>query len=197
MDWKAEIRETLRGMVADMQLNAAVQATVVSVDKAAGTIVAHGVKEGVDYHDVRLKAVVQDEDGRGILAYPKEGSRVCIVWLDGVDVMGFVAQYSAIDSFLLTVDNGISLELTAAGELLLNGASFGGVVKVQELTAKLNLLEAAVNKLDLAMGTHGHPLLTPVGAPFPALVAGPSLLPPSPLTPTQVVELANPNVKHG
>lgn len=198
MDWRAEIREALRDMVREQMIDGALRATVKSVDKQAGTIVATGLKEDIDYFDVRLKAVVADGNGRGILAYPVVGSQVSIVVLDGVDTMLFVSQMSDIESYLVKADNGVSIELTATGKVLLNGDDFGGVVKVTPLVAKINQLEAALNVLKIQMATHGHLLITPAGAPFPIAVAAPlPALASTALTPTLITDLENPTVKHG
>ena len=180
MDYRAAIREAIRGTVREMLLDGALQCTVKSVDKQAGTIVATSLKKEVDYFHVRLKAVLVDGNGRGILAYPVVGSMVSIVLLDGIDTMAAVVQMSDIESFTLVVDNGVSLELTAAGQLHLNGDSLGGVVKVEEVVKRLNALERKMN-------THIHtvatlPTTVPVGTP---------------ITLTQVADLENANVKHG
>jgi hypothetical protein len=198
MDWRADIRETLRGMVREMMIDGALQATVKSVDKDAGTIVATGLKEDIDYFDVRLKAVLADGNGRGIIAYPVLGSQVSIVVLDGVDTMLFVSQMSDIESFLVKVDNGVSLELTAAGKVLLNGDSLGGLVKAAVVASKLNALETAVNALKTQMATHVHVLTTPTGAPFPGVIVFPNQSLASVALPaTTATQLENPNVKHG
>ena len=182
MEWKAEIREALRGMVREMLLDGAVQATVKSVDKGSNTIVATGVKEEVDYYDVRLRAVLDDGQGQGIVAYPVAGSQVSIVLLDGLDTMAFVAQLSDVESYKVTVSNGVSLELTKEGHLLLNGDALGGLVKVDELTKRLNVLEKR-------MVSHQHLVGT-----TPTLVSPPTN---PPIVPTEAKDLANPNVKHG
>ena len=179
--------------------DAAVQCTVKSVNKADGTIVATSVKEEVDYFNVRLKAVLPDGTGAGILAYPVVGSAVSIVLLDGLDTMAFVAQMSEVESWLVKAQNGVSIELTQAGKLLLNGSSLGGLVKVANVLAKVNRLEAAVNTLGTLMSTHVHALVTPTlpPAPFPAAVAVASGQAGPVLTPTLRTDLENTNVQHG
>ena len=153
MDFKAEIRDALRGMVREMMMDGALQATVKTVNKQAGTIVATGLKEDIDYFDVRLKAVVADGNGRGIIAYPVEGSQVSIVLLDGIDTMAFVSQMSDIESYLVRADNGVSIELTADGKVLLNGDGFGGVVKMQELKTQLDKTNEVVAGMKKALDT--------------------------------------------
>ena len=184
MNASAEIRSALRDMMQEMLIDGAIQATVKSVNKDAGTIVATSLKEELDYFDVRLRAVLSDTYSQGILVYPTVGSQVSIIWLDGIDTMGFVAQFSEIEAFRLVVDNGVSLELTKEGQVLLNGESFGGLVKVAELVKRLNVLERQ-------MLSHQHLSTAPGKETLPDLVTNPFI------TPTAAPDLANPNVKHG
>ena len=192
MDFRAEIRDALRGMVREMMIDGALQATVKSVDKEAGTIVATGLKEDIDYFDVRLKAVVADGNGRGIVAYPVVGSQVSIVVLDGIDTMHFVAQMSDIESFRVAVDNKVSLELTAAGKVLLNGDAFGGIVKMEELKKQLDKTNAVVGAMTAALdkwvpvkGDGGLVLKTAMTAALAGKTLG------------SFANLENPNVRHG
>lgn len=182
MDWRAEIRAAIRDTVREMMIDGAVLATVKSVDKDANSIVATGLKEEVDYFDVRLRAVLDDGTGQGIIAYPMPGSQVSIVVLEGLDTMAFVAQLSDIESYKVSVSSGVSIELTNTGKLLLNGDTLGGLVQVNDLVKRLNTLEKR-------MLTHQHLVGKVPTLPDPA--SNP------PITPTQASDLANPNVTHG
>jgi hypothetical protein len=72
------------------------------------------------------------------------------------------------------------------------GGEFGGLVKVVELTQKLNNLENKVNEIISIFGTHTHGVVA-VGSP-----TSPTSTPVSgSLTPTQRLDIENINVKHG
>ena len=72
------------------------------------------------------------------------------------------------------------------------GGEFGGLVKVVELTQKLNNLENKVNQIIATFGTHTHNV-TAVGAP-----TAPTTTPiVGNLTISQRAEIENINVKHG
>lgn len=77
----------------------------------------------------------------------------------------------------------------------LRGSDFGGVVKVEELVAKINRLEDKVNDLITKFNSHTH-LYVPGANP-----AIPTPAPTNPETPitqnTVVSDLENENVKHG
>ncbi|RIY06455.1 hypothetical protein D0T11_18620 [Hymenobacter rubripertinctus] len=140
----------------------AVSCTVRSVDRQAGTIVATD-PDGLDYSDVRLRAVLEDDNGVGLLVYPVVGSQVVVSILDGIDTMTFVSQYSDIEEFVLTTAGGISLHLTKAGELHLNGNSLEGLVKAVELKEQLDKTNAVVDAIQqVFVATLPVPLWTPV-----------------------------------
>ena len=72
------------------------------------------------------------------------------------------------------------------------GGEFGGLVKVVELTQKLNDLENKVNEIITTFGTHTHPVIS-TGAP-----TSPTSTPISGnLTISQREDIENINVKHG
>lgn len=198
MDWKSEIRAALRDTVKEMLLDAAVQCTVKSVDKATGLLVATALRDGTDYHNVRV-AAAPDAGGVGLLVWPVVGSKVTVAHLDGLDTMAYLAQVSEVEAYELVLANGVNLRLTPAGHLELNGTRHGGLVQVAELTAKLTQLEAAVNVLKTQMASHTHVLVTTTtpSVPFPIAVAAPSGLVTAPLTPTLRTELENTLVQHG
>jgi len=72
------------------------------------------------------------------------------------------------------------------------GGEFGGLVKVVELTQKLNDLENKVNEIITTFVTHTHPVIS-TGAP-----TSPTSTPISGnLTISQREDIENINVKHG
>lgn len=73
--------------------------------------------------DAKLQAEIAD----GLLVVPKKGSTVII--LKSKKILPFVVFYSDVESYSL------------------NGDEFGGLVKVQELTQKLNALEQKFNEV--------------------------------------------------
>ncbi len=141
--------------------------TVDAVDKDARTVDCTPLDEGAPLLGVNLQA--NQESKFGVVVYPRVGSYV---------VVGFVADGSAgivlmtddiesievvvsdktsrvvIDEERVRIDVGeeTSAELTKDG-VVLNGGELGGLVKVEELTSKLNELIDAFNN-------HTHTLKT-------------------------------------
>lgn len=81
--------------------------------------------------------------------------------------------------------------------IIWKGGNYNGLVKVKELTDKLNNLEQKVNNLINAMATHTHLSASP-GSPTGVSTASvPPYTPDQLITPTQQSELENTLIKHG
>jgi hypothetical protein len=119
----------------------------------------------IDFN-VQLQAGIAD----GLVIEPKVDSMVYI--LSSKYTLPFIVQYSDIVS------------------LTMNGNEFGGLVKVIELTKKINALENKVNDLITNFNAHSH---LSSGSP----TSGPSVSVSGTLTPTQQKEIENIVIKHG
>jgi hypothetical protein len=142
---------------------------VKSVDEAGRvcTVIALSGKVGSEF-TARLMASIDD----GILAVPVVGSTVVVSLSDFTT--GCVVQYSELDN------------------ITLRGGDLGGMVKVIELTKKINNLENKLNALITKYNTHTHNV-TAIGSP-----TGPGLQPETgTLTPTQRADIENTKITHG
>ena len=84
--------------------------------------------DGLSIPDVRLRASTE-VDGAQIIVRPAVGSVVIVGSLTG------------------DLDHLVVLSMDRAEEVIINGGKLGGLIKVQELTQKLNALESEVNNL--------------------------------------------------
>lgn len=132
MDKSREIRSVIRKIAGvDNQGLIFFNASVVSVDDETCVVERNGLK----HEDVRLAAVI-DGNTKNLLVKPKVGSMVLIADLsEGLMRDLAVIGWSEVDT------------------ITINGGSFGGLVKIQELTNKLNAL---VQKFNL----HTHTVAT-------------------------------------
>lgn len=106
-------------------------AKIVSVDDETCVVERNGLK----HEDVRLAAVI-DGNPKNLLIKPKVGSMVLIADLsEGLMRDLAVIGWSEVDT------------------ITINGGTFGGLVKIQALTTKLNALVQAFN-------THTHTVAT-------------------------------------
>lgn len=113
---------------------------VVSVDADEKTMDAKGVSDGLEYFDIEL--------GSGsVIPYPIAGSLCLIGIVEGMETNGFLISATEVEK----------IEVTASTEIVLNGGTLGGLVKVQELTD-------AVNKMVDTFNGHTHTITTPHGA---------------------------------
>lgn len=96
------------------------------VDKENKTMDVMGVVDNLEYYDVQL--------GLGALCiYPKPGTTSLVGIIEGQET----------DAFLISAEE--------VDEIVLNGGTLGGLVKVGELTERLNLIEKDINSLKQAL----------------------------------------------
>lgn len=105
--------------------------------------------------DVRLRSVINGE-GSKLLITPKQGSYVTLIDLSGelreLEVIGY-SQIEAID-----IDTSGDITVNCRGNIVINGGSNDGLVKINELTRKLNQLVQQFN-------AHTHTVTGTAGAP--------------------------------
>lgn len=140
---------------------------VVSVDKLKRVCIV------AISNETQITCKLMAQIGDGFLLVPKIGSTVTIIYATFNDA--YVISFSDLD--------GIGLL----------GEELGGLVKVIELTNKLNNLENKVNSIISSFNSHVHTGVTTgpgSSGTTVSLVVGE-------LTPTQRSEIENQNVKHG
>lgn len=120
-------------------------AKVVSVDEGARTCTVQNLSTGVNVTNVRLMAVIDD----GVLIIPKVGSQI-IACRSNV-VLPYICQFSEVEKVLLIVgDTTIEIK---DGSIKLNDGSYHGLVRVQDLTTRLNKIEQDINALKQAFAS--------------------------------------------
>ncbi|MGN7818777.1 hypothetical protein ACTJJB_01535 [Chitinophaga sp. 22536] len=138
-----------------------------------------------DILDAQLMAEVDD----GVLHVPAVNSTVVVVLSKYVPP--YVAMFSELDRIYTVVGN--SVIDVSPDKITLNNGSFGGLVKVIDLTNKLNALENKVNDLVTTFNSHVHTGVT-TGTGATAITATPVT---GTITPTQRNEIENTTVIHG
>ena len=166
-------------------------AEVLAVDLSTRSCSVRSISSSaqVDYNGVRL----MPQDCDGILYVPKEGSVVIVE--NAKNMQPYVVMWSELDEILYVV-GGTTLRLTPAG-LALDGDSFGGLIKVEPLVAKLNALEKEINALKAKFAAW-----SPVGGDGGAalktiLSATPPIWTTPPMATTTREDIENTKVKHG
>ncbi|MEI8111180.1 MAG: hypothetical protein WCH59_09345 [Chitinophagia bacterium] len=173
----------------------------VNVPDRICAVTAISGNESVTFENVQLMASIDD----GILLIPSIGSTVIVAY--STFNQPFIALFSGLDKVLLVAgennasiqidENGLLLEIAdtklniSNGLMQFNDGSLGGLVKVIELTQKLNNLENKVNSLISVFNSHVHTgVTTGAGASgtTPTTVTGT-------LTPTQRADIENTKIK--
>ena len=95
---------------------------------------------GTLYPDVRKRAALK-KDKEGIIITPVKGSTIIVSRIAKSDEL-FVSMFSSVES--IVIDGGENL----------------GIIKIEELTAKLNALVKSVNRLIEQFNSHTHVVAT-------------------------------------
>jgi len=96
--------------------------------------------------NVRLNVTVKDNEG--LIIYPVENSYVLVTNIDNDKY--YVSQFSQIEKITIDVNSNI----------VINGGKNEGLVKIKELTNKLNALKTTLNDLISAYNSHTHSVST-------------------------------------
>lgn len=156
------IRQIVQGGASPM---GCVLCKVTAVDKDARCCDCEPENEEAPLLGVSLQAV--QGGSVGVVVYPRVGSFVIVGYLSG-GVTGVVLQSFDVEAVEITISDSTtrvqldeqgarvqvgdetSMELTGEG-VVINGGSFGGLVKVEDLTKRLNLVEQDINNLKTAI----------------------------------------------
>lgn len=131
---KHDIAESIRKLAGSANAFETFVCEVKSVDGATCTVTR--VLDGLEIADVRLNCHITENEG--IVVTPKVNSFVLVTNIDGRQ--HFVSQCSEVEK--ITID--------CNGDIIINGGNNDGIIKIKELTNKLNALVQKFN-------THTHP----------------------------------------
>ena len=130
MEPLSEIRKSIQGMVKGTGKAGCFTAKVKAVDGDTCSVEL----DGLTLTDVRLRAVVNGENSK-ILVTPETGSYVLVADLSGDFSQLAVVGYSEVEKIEVDADN-----------IVFNGGDNNGLVKIKELTDRLNELVDAFNQ---------------------------------------------------
>jgi len=136
MDPLSEIRKSIKGMSSKGGSFACFTAKVLRVNGDTCDVELEGMK----LTDVRLRAVVNGENSK-ILVTPKTESYVLVADLSGDLSQLAVIGFSEVEK----------IEIDANDKIIFNGGNNDGLVKIKELTNKLNNIEKDINNMKTAI----------------------------------------------
>ncbi|MBS1944772.1 MAG: hypothetical protein JST98_06110 [Bacteroidetes bacterium] len=139
-------RKALKQFVQGMQRPPLLTGKVIAVE--ADTCDVDPSDGGPTIYMVRLKPAIGTAQV-GAITYPKVGSPCVIAELDGDANKYILVNCEQVDRLLVKLQGGATVEVKNDGTLELNGAQYGGLVKVQQLRqelAKVNAILQAVQQ---------------------------------------------------
>jgi len=195
MSHKAEIMEAIDALVdrhsGGQGAFQVIEATVKSVDwdKRVCTVTT---SDNYDITNVRLRAK-KDGTKTGWVCKPKVNSDVLVALVYNKPLNTFIAMFGELDGIVMVDGNGneiFNIDVPN-GKFVFNGGNHDGMVKVVELTQKVNNLENKVNELiNILRGV--SVALAPSGTyPF-----APIFTPVQTLTPTQQSDIEDTKITH-
>jgi len=116
-------------------------ASVLAVNQSERTCDCQPLNGDADIFGVRLQAVI--DETTGIYIVPKQGSYVIGGFLIKNDA--FIILCSEIESFEIVIGS-MSFKMDGS-KIIMNEGNLGGLVKIQDLVNKLNLLKSDINSL--------------------------------------------------
>lgn len=125
-----EFNKLLSRRIKELIPNQMVWAIVKSVDWEKKTMVATGVVDDLDYHDILLGLPSEYKK-------PVVGSKCLIGMIENNQVNAVLIYADEIEAVLITDKTGFKIYLNN-GQLELNGNSFSGIVKAPELKNQLD-----------------------------------------------------------
>lgn len=163
-------------------------ATVESVDEPSRSckVMALSGHGQLEIENVQLMCGIDD----GMLLIPTIGSTVIVGY--STFNQAYVALFSELDKVLVIV--GESAVSITDGKIQFNDGQLGGMVKIIELTKKLNNLENLLNDLIAKYNAHTHVLTLSSGSGTAAATVSTET---QSLTPTERTEIENDKITHG
>jgi hypothetical protein len=98
--------------------------------------------DGTDYPDIRLNAVISEENENHSYIVPVLGSWVMVSFIENSDTDGFICSFSEIDKVVLN-----------ANEIVFNKGELKGMVEIEPLIDDLNAIKDDINALKQALSS--------------------------------------------
>ncbi len=173
---REEIIKQLKELQAKSFVN--VPGKIVSVDEDKKSCVV--LIDKIEYEDIRLNAVIDDDNDKHSFIVPVVDSWVVVSFVSGSDTDAFLSAFSEIDKVIIE-----------ANEIVFNKGELKGLPKIESLKEKLNNIENDINSLKQAF-TSWIPVPNDGGA---ALKSGIASWAAQQLTQTQLTDIENEKIK--
>lgn len=140
------IREAIKNMTGDQDEVYSLICKVDSIDENKRVVDVTPVNDAAKIHDCRIQAEI--EKTKGIAIFPKKDSFVVVTFISKNHA--FVSLTSEIDKIVVDfpeISGSIDTIKIKGTKITLNDGNNSGIVKVIELTQKINTIERDINTL--------------------------------------------------
>lgn len=155
----ADLRNIIRQLAQPDGETVSLVCTVDKVDKSARTVDCSPINEGAPLLGVNLQA--NQEANYGFCLFPEVGSYVVVGFISG-GAAGVVLLTEKIESAEIVI--GDTSAVMDSDGVRFNGGALGGLVKVEDLTKRLNIIEKDINQLKTVFATAWKPVAQDGGA---------------------------------
>lgn len=163
------IAEMIRQLAQGGQQLGCIVCKVTAVDKTARTVDVEPLDEDAPILGCNLQA--NQGSTFGVVQIPRVDSYVVVGFLTGV-AAGVVLLCDDVESVEVVVkDKDTGSVVVSEDGVVMNGGSLGGLVKVEDLTDRLNIIEKDINKLKKVFSSSWIPSPQDGGAALKAAAA--------------------------
>lgn len=177
------ITDTINSLIDSRLKMQTVLCQVNSVDTANKTCNCSPVNGGADFLNVRLQATTKDNN-LGVTVFPKVDSLVVVGLIEDNSSAACVLVTTEVTDMMIKTE-GFEWYLSGS-QLLFNEGLNGGLVIIQNLVDRLNVIEKAHNKLLIDYNSHIHAGNGVISSKISTAKVGL----------TQVAQLENDKIKH-
>lgn len=145
----SNISDIIRQIAKTAQPLGCLACEVTAVDKTARTVDCQPLNEDAPILACNLQA---DQEAKvGLVQFPRVGSYVLVAFsADGS--CGFVTLCEDVESVEVVINDKTTASIVVSEQgVVMNDGTLGGLVKVEELTNRINLIEKDINKLKDAL----------------------------------------------
>lgn len=135
----SEFEKALRRKILSLIPDSSIVGRVTKVDESKFTCNVMPLDNDAELFKVRLKPTI-DNVKKGIIAIPAVDSYVIIGFLKNKDTAPFVIWSSNFEKYYMVGEGGNTLEFKDDGTILINGDTYGGLIKIDNQVTKLNQL---------------------------------------------------------
>ncbi len=135
---REEILQGLKKLSVQKSINVPAKVKAVNEKEQSCTVEI----DNIEYEDIRLTSVIDNDNSEHSFVVPVVGSWVIVAFVENSETDAFVIAYSKILKLILNADL-----------IEFNKGEFHGLVKVKDLTKKLNTIEKDINNLKQALST--------------------------------------------